>query len=208
MRVILVAVLALFLVAACSTPPDREDAGAAGEKKAAAVEYEGDTVRFITQDMMLEASYLSPERLSLYYSIFRGGYFPNPFPPSPYIVFSLTLENKSSQRLSFNPGMAFLITSLGEPFSAMGYVSLYTDLSAAKVEDVDDRMEAFKASCFDTAVNIEPGERMQRLLVFKRKKNVKDSASLVLRNLYLGKDVKTALFDFKKGLGLKKPADD
>ena len=202
--VAVLAVLALFssLTACTSAGYEAQQGTPKGLAPGAEFSFEGNTVRYSDKDMVVEASYLSPAQADLYFSIYKEGRFKNPF-PSSFWVFQMAIENRSRKDVTFNPGMAYLIPMKGKPTQPEDYTDFYSSLQLAEAEDIDERMEAFKAAALDTAKTIRPGEKAQGLLVFSSekggqgKKNPQDSAVLVLNNIYVGSKPRTVPLQFK-----------
>ncbi len=165
-------------------------------------EIEGNTARCTSPNMVIEASYLSPENVDMYFSIFRGGKYKNPYPPV-YMVFLLSIENKGKKAITFNPGLAWLAPEKQRPTVAKDYSSLYANLDIVNAEDIDERMEAVKASTFDTAETIQPGTSVKKLIVFTRGQEPFDKAVIILNNLYSGRDCRDVKFIFPGGLGME-----
>lgn len=181
--------------------------GHAGEMKAAEKTgtgknyvIEGNTVRCTTATLSFEVSYLSPEQTDMYFSLYKGGKYKNPFPPS-LMVFLLSVENKGKKTATFNPGLAWIYPGKGMPSAAKDYTSLYTDLDLTNAEDIDERMEAFRESSFDGSESIAPGATVKKLLVFSRGKEKFYKAGLRLENIYSGKECDSVNFVFPGGLG-------
>jgi len=176
--------------------PDKKQAGAA-------YEYEDCTVRYTSPDLSVEATHLPPNGLALYYSAFKDGAYKNPFSPKGFLVFSLRLENKGKKTLTYDPKSTFIMTSGPNPLHVMDISSIYMDFEIARLEDARERMDAVKAACFDTMQVIEPGQRMQGLIVFQRRDDVGNGASLVLDGLYTGGEAQKVIMVFKRGLAVK-----
>jgi len=176
----------------------------AAEEKGAGTKYEveGNTVRCATTTLAFEISYLSPEQTDMYFSIYKGGKYKNPFPPS-LIVFLVSIENNGKKTTIFNPGLAWIYPEKGTPSSAKDYTSLYTDLDLTKAEDIDERMEAFKESSFDSSESIAPGATVKKLLAFPRGKEPFDKAGIRFENIYSGKECDNVKFIFPGGLGVE-----
>jgi hypothetical protein len=187
-------ILALMLLTACAEP------GIQAEKEAergVKYEYDAGFVRYVSDDLLVEAQYLSPGRADLYYSYFRDGKYDNPFTKS-FAVFSVSFTNKGKGRLSFDPKMAMLLSGKGAPMSALDFTSLYAELSLVGADDMEGRMRAYKETCFDSQVTIMPGERMQRLIVFTRDSEMGKGGSLVLEGVYMDHKPRTVRLTFKE----------
>ena len=200
MRHIAAAILfasALVLAAGCSGPGEQTK-----KDDSLQYEYEGDTVRATPKEMSVEATYLSPDGLDIYYSAFRDGKYKNPFSPKSYLIFSLTVENKTKNKMTYNPKMTFLQTTSSRPVTAKDLSGVYMDFEFAQLDDIEERADAFKASCYDTSCTIMPGESVQKLIVFPRE-DIKNSATLLVESLYSGYESRPIALKFKRGLALK-----
>ena len=197
-----VLVLLSSLSACTSAGYDAQQAPPKDLAKGATFSFEGNTVRYTDKDIVVEASYLSPAQVDLYFSIYKEGKFKNPV-PTGFFVFQLAIENRSRQNVTFNPGMAYLLLKDSKPAVAEDYTGFYSILQLAGAEDADARTDAFKATVLDTAKTIRPGEKAQGLLVFssekspQEKKSPQDSAVLVLNDIYVGTTSHTVPLQFK-----------
>jgi hypothetical protein len=147
---------------------------------------EGNVTRWAGPEAMVEASYLSPANTDLYFSLFKGGRYKNPFPPGTCVVFSLLVENRGGSAITYDPRMTRLYPEGGQPVTVRDFSSLYVELDMAGAGGLDERMKIFKETCFDVAVTLSPGEKIQRLLVYPRCKDCGDKAALVIEGLYAG----------------------
>ena len=187
-------VLALILLAACADPGKLMEGDTA---PGARYEFDAGFVRYISDDLMVEAQYLSPEKADLYFSYFRDGKYKNPFTRS-FAVFSLSISNRGKGRLSFDPKMAMLLSVKGAPMAALDFTSLYAELALTGAGDMEERMKAYRETCFDSQVTVMPGERLQRLIVFTRDKEMGKGASLVLEGIYMDHQPRPVRFPFKE----------
>jgi hypothetical protein len=146
----------------------------------------GNVTRWAGPDAMVEASYLSPSRTDLYFSLFKDGRYKNPFPPGTCMVFSLLVENRGGSAITYDPRMTRLYPEDGQPVTIRDFSSLYVELDMAGAGGLDERMKIFKETCFDVAVTLAPGEKIQRLLVYPRCRGCGDKAALVVEGLYAG----------------------
>jgi len=193
--------LTLSLLTACSTPydtykaaldekdektslDDKGDRAAAAKKESLKYDFEGSTVRCTTGDFVIEASYLTPEMVDMYYSMFKGGVYKNPFNADVFIIFSMTIDNRGDKPMTYNPRMTLMHVENGEPVQMKDFSSLYAFYELAETEDIEKRMESFRVTCFDTTVTIEPGEKVQKLLVYPRTKETPKSVILGVNNIY------------------------
>lgn len=146
---------------------------------------EADTARYVDDALVVEATYLPPGKVGLYFSRFRGGEFENPFPPASFMVFSVEIKNTGKDPVSFNPRATLIALEGADPVSPRDFASMYSTLSFAKAGDIDKRMEAFRASSFDTAVTAMPGDAVRRLLVFPRPKEYGKGGIFMFNGVYV-----------------------
>jgi hypothetical protein len=163
-------------------------------------ENEGNTSRYTSQSFVVEASYLSPEKADLYFSIYKDGKYKNPFLPS-MMVFLLSIENKGKKTANFNPALAWVYPDKGNPSTAKDYTSFYADLEIVDADDIEERIEAYKASSFDGAETIPPGSSVKKLIVFMRANERVESGGLILESVYCGKVCENVKLLFPGGLG-------
>lgn len=197
MKKLFAAVLLLALFG-CGHAADLKAAESKGTGKN--YETEGNTVRCTTASLCFEVSYLSPSQTDMYFSIYKGGKYKNPFPPS-LMVLLLSIENKGKKTATFSPGLAWIYPDKCMPSSAKDYTSIYTDLDITNAEDIDERMAAVRESSFDGVVSIAPGAAVKKLLIFPRGTEKFDTAGLRLENIYSGKESDSVNFIFPGGLG-------
>ncbi len=171
------------------------------EKKGTGKNYEteGNTVRCTTKTLSFEISYLSPSQADMYFSIYKGGKYKNPFPPS-LMVFLLSIQNKGKKTATFTPGLAWIYPDKNKPSSAKDYTSLYADLDVTNADDIDERMAAVRVSSFDGVEPIAPGATVKKLLIFPRGTEKFDKAGMRLENIYSGKECDNVNFIFPCGM--------
>jgi len=167
----LTVVLCATLFVSCTAQQDVYSRPDEKYAPSASLHYEQDTVRYKDSAIMIEVTYLSPHNLDVYFQNFQGGKFMNPFTPSAHMVFAVTMENLSDGAINYNPGLTLFITEYDKPLRPKDYSSLYTDFEIVEAPDIDARMAAYKATCFDNSVLLQPGERIKKLLVFPLNKD-------------------------------------
>lgn len=82
---------------------------------------------------------------------------------SPFIVFRLTLENKSQLVLGFNPSQVSFKSRKGHYAMAKGYAELYSRYQV--LPDFADIRKIFEKKLWDGTQRIRPGEKQTKLLV-------------------------------------------
>lgn len=158
--------------------------------------------RYRDPDVMVEAAYLSPAAVDLYFSRFKSGKYENPFTPRSFMVFSLSVMNRGGRKVTFNPRMTLFITEKKEPITPKDFTTLYSDFSMARAVDVDGRMKAFKASAYDTAETLMPGRVVQRLMVFPRTDETAGGGVFMFNGLYVGDKSRNVVIRYDADLGL------
>ncbi len=196
------ALLALLLLFGCSVQKDVYSKGISELPKDAKYESGPGYSRYIDPDIVVEASYLSPAGLEVYFSRYKSGNYENPYTPLSFMVFSLSLENKGDKKIMFNPRMTLFVTEKREPIAPKDFSSLYSDFSMAEADDVDKRMETFKVSAFDTSETLMPGETVQKLMVFPRTEETAGGGVFLFNGLYVGDKARNATIQYKEDLSL------
>jgi len=189
--------LAATLLASCTAQQDIYSRPDEKYAPSASLHYEQDTVRYTDSAIMVEVTYLSPRNLDVYFDSFQGGIYSNPFEPDAHMVFAVTMENLSDGAISYNPGLTLFITEYDKPIRPKDYTSLYTDFELVEAGDIDTRMAAFKAACFDSSVLLQPGERIKKLLVFPRRSEAMYGGVMVFSSVYLDYKSRDIPIEFK-----------
>jgi hypothetical protein len=192
--------LVILLQLGCAAQGDiysRPDEGLSSEAK---IQYEGDTVRYTDNAIMIELTYMYPRNLDTYYEHFQGGKYSNPFSENAHMAFSITMENLSEGVLNYNPRLTMLITESDAPIRPKDYTSLYTDFELINAGDTELRMQSYKATCFDNSVIIQPGERIQKLMVFPRKDEASRGGLFVFGSVYLDYKSRDIPIEFRSNI--------
>jgi len=192
-----------LILCSCTAQEDiysRPDEKYAAESK---LYYEQDTVRYEDSAIMIELTYLPPRNLDLYFDLFKGGEYSNPFTPNAHMVFAVTMENLSDGVINYNPGFTVLVTEYNEPVRPKDYSSLYADFELVQAGDTEARMEAFKAACFDNSVQLQPGERVKKLLVFPREDEAVFGGVMLFGSVYMDYKSRDIPIEFKSNIYVK-----
>jgi hypothetical protein len=121
--------------------------------------------------------------------VYSGGGRKNPFGDevevmSRLVFFSVKLENRSGDRLFFNPVWASLFARAAVPQAPLDVSHVYRINREAG--DADERARAFRETVFDGTLSVAAGEEVQRYLVFSPPKDSFDEMTVVLQDLYHG----------------------
>lgn len=120
---------------------------------------------------------------------YSGGNLKNPFGDEPEVMshlvfFSVKLENRSGDKLFFNPVWASLFAGAAVPRSPLDVADVYRINREAA--DVDGRAKSFRDTVFDGTHSIAAGEAEERYLVFPPPKDSFEEMTVVLQDLYHG----------------------
>jgi len=115
---------------------------------------------------------------------------------SPFVFFSLLIENLSDQPLYFSTFRSSVASSRSPLNLPLDLSDLYIIYEGAP--DLERRALAFKETCYDGAVTVSSGESIERYLVFeppsgKKARNVE----LVLDEIFIGTDSFQLRFPFE-----------
>lgn len=206
MKTYLAALAVVVMYAAilgCATQHETYSKGSKNleESRAAAVR-EGDIVRYKDETVEVEVSYMSPDKLDVYFSRFKGGGYVNPYLPSSFLVMSIGITNGSTGLLTFDPRMSLLIISESNPLTPLDYSKIYADLNLAEAADLEDRMDSFRETGYDTAVTLAQGESVQRFLVFTRPESGGAGGVLLLNGVYAAHKVHAVSVPYDMSLEL------
>jgi len=120
---------------------------------------------------------------------YSGGGMKNPFGDevevmSHLVFFSVKLENRSGDKLFFNPIWAGLFAGNAVPRAPLDISDIYRLNHEAA--DIDERARAFQETVFDGTVSVAAGEEKERYMVFTPPKDSFKEMSVVLQDLYHG----------------------
>jgi hypothetical protein len=186
----------------CSTPSsDAVKAELAKLPKDAANEAGPGYASYADSETKVEVSYMGPHELNTYFSRFRGGKYPNPFPAGSFVIFAVELANSGKSDVTFNPRMTLLVVGKEDPVSAIDYTTFYSELAIVGAEDLDERASAFNAACYDATETVPPGGRVRKLIVYPRSKGMKGSAVIMFNGLYVGHKGRPVIITYPEDVG-------
>lgn len=110
-----------------------------------------------------------------------------------YLLLKMDIRNGSKAKVIYNPALTALKdNSLGYK-KPLDYTDLY-DLTSG--DDGLTGLSGFKGVFYDLSLTLEPGERTSGLLAFRPLGKKTRKAELVIKNLYVGKDILNMRFPF------------
>lgn len=108
-----------------------------------------------------------------------------------YVIFRLAVENTSGARVIFKPSNSVLKTNALDYMRPLDYTDLYPVLGAAA------DISTVKAAFYDLDVTLRPGQVTERLLIFRPVEERSKSATLELRDIYVGLETVDVVFRFE-----------
>ncbi|MFQ5354229.1 MAG: hypothetical protein ACE5DR_04715 [Thermodesulfobacteriota bacterium] len=111
-----------------------------------------------------------------------------------FVLLSVDISNKSRHRALYDPAL----TSIRD--SKMGYFKPldFTDLYMLKVKNkrVTSSLKGAGDVFYDLAERVAPGGKSSKILVFPALTENVDEAELVMKSIYIGKDILDLTFNF------------
>jgi hypothetical protein len=114
--------------------------------------------------------------------------------PVPLVTFVLTVRNGSGEKVIIDPGSVRLAVGYGPLLSPYNYAHLYMELP--RDSDRQGILEDLRMAVLDKSTTLQPGETMEKLLLFKRPEKVGPEALLIFERLYVGGEEIQAALDF------------
>lgn len=104
-----------------------------------------------------------------------------------FIIIRVEIENLSPQsKLIFNPTYLALMTDSMDYYKPLDYTDLY-DIVKEK-DETGSSLRVLKGKFYDLTVTLTPGKSVSKLLIFKPLPEDADTAELMIKNIYIGKD--------------------
>ena len=125
----------------------------------------------------------------------------SPFGPeegahSPYLFFSLLLENTSDQKkIDFSTFRVILYSRIANLVTPLDVSDIYVMRSGSP--DLQERALSFQKTCFDGPTVVYPNSSEERYLVFATPKGKSKKLTLSLSDIYLGLDSHDVKFLFE-----------
>lgn len=129
-----------------------------------------------------------------------------------YTFFHLTIENRSTKKLRFNPLFAFLSGNNAFHSGTVGFAEIY-ELVAGIGADTSKSLEGeralreLKGTYFDSAEVVRPGKSTSRFLIFRPLSNDTTLAEMVIEDLTIGTALVSVRFPLSTELGEKRKVE-
>ena len=107
-----------------------------------------------------------------------------------YAVFKLAIENKSTGSVIYNTAYTVLTSDAGDYEKPLDFTDLY-DIAG------DDRaLAGLKGKFYDLNATVAPGERMEKLLIFRPLSIEATEAGVAIKEIYIGTSTSRLSFPF------------
>lgn len=113
----------------------------------------------------------------------------SPFGPeegafSPFIIFSLLLENTSGKKIDFSTYRVILLSRRPNLVVPLDISDIY--LMGRESPDIRERALSFQETCFNGPISVDKDTSVERYLVFPTPEGKSKTLTLALDDLYLG----------------------
>jgi len=117
-----------------------------------------------------------------------------------YILMQMTIKNKSSKRITYNPSHTFLLAGKMDYKKPLNYTDLY-DIASRKNDGVvpEIKLSRLRGRYYDLNTSIAPGDQVTKILIFRPPtRNSKRSKAIIKMNeIYLGTKTRSISYIFK-----------
>lgn len=107
-----------------------------------------------------------------------------------YVIFNLSVENKSAHSIIYNPAYTVLATDSLDYRKPLDFTDLY-DITGSEQELSD-----LKGRFYDLNVTLKPGEKTSRLLIFRPVSREAAKAGVAIKEIYVGTTTERFSFPF------------
>ena len=113
-----------------------------------------------------------------------------------YIVLMFAIENRSANKITFNPARTALTTDEFDYQKPLEYPDFY-ELSEGKNDRAKERDAGeMKGRFYDSTLTVVPGEKTSRMLIYPPLTGSSEKADLLIKDLYIGTDTEEIYFPF------------
>jgi hypothetical protein len=110
-----------------------------------------------------------------------------------YVIFNVSIENKSAHRIIYNPAYTVLTTDSLDYKKPLDFTDLY-DITGNEQE-----LSGLKGRFYDLNVTLMPGEKTSRLLIFRPVSKEAAKAKVAIKEIYIGTTTERFSFPFAFG---------
>jgi hypothetical protein len=144
----------------------------------------GEIASFSHEGLVLTSRYLDEDGRNEYFRTKGQEVLSRELHGLSLVTFLLAAANNSGRESILDPAGTRLITGFGPTLSPMSYAHLYMELPRGPSRQ--NVLKELQGIAFDRPVNVRSGERVEKVLFFKRPEKVSEDVSIVFESLYLG----------------------
>ncbi|MFQ5480181.1 MAG: hypothetical protein ACE5DW_02785 [Thermodesulfobacteriota bacterium] len=111
-----------------------------------------------------------------------------------FVLLTMEIKNKSRQRALYDPAITSLRDSKMGYFKPMDFTDLY--MMKIKSKGISSSLTGAGEIFYDLAERVAPGEASSKILVFPSLTENVEEAELVMKSIYIGKDILDLTFNF------------
>ena len=117
-----------------------------------------------------------------------------------YLLMQMTIRNKSSKRITYNPSHTFLLAGKMDYKKPLNYTDLY-DIASRKDDGVvpELKLSKLRGRYYDLNTSIAPGDVVSKILIFRpmTKNSKKNKAILKMKEVYIGTKTRSITYIFR-----------
>ncbi len=113
---------------------------------------------------------------------------------SGFILIKMEIKNKSRRKALYDPALTSLRDSKMGYFKPLDFTDLY--MLKIKKNGISSPLSGVEKILYDLAERVEPGEVSSKILVFHALTEKAEEAELIMKSIYIGKDILDLTFNF------------
>ena len=115
-----------------------------------------------------------------------------------YIILDMTIENRSEEKIMFNPSHTSLMDNQLEYRKPINYTDLFTIVRKKEKERPPEKiLTGLRGTYYDLNETVPPGKKTKKLLLFHPLSERGKSAVLKIKELYIGTDTISLVFPLR-----------
>ncbi|MFQ5329672.1 MAG: hypothetical protein ACE5D4_06770 [Thermodesulfobacteriota bacterium] len=113
---------------------------------------------------------------------------------SGHTVFSISLDNLSDSKIIYNPSFSHIVDNRLGYKRPLDYTDLY--FIVREMEHGEAQMGKMRGRFYDLAETVQPGKRVEKLLIFPPLEENSTKAALTMEEVYVGTETMKLTFSF------------
>jgi len=114
---------------------------------------------------------------------------------SGHTVFSISLDNLSDNKIIYNPSFSHIVDNRLGYKRPLDFTDLY--FQVREMEHGEAQMRKMRGRFYDLAETVQPGRRVEKLLIFPPLEDKSTRATLTMQEVYVGMETIKLTFPFE-----------